>query len=205
MFEMMRGHPARVAPNAVELARHAREHELSMDGAFAVFREGWTKADGGALADGLEGMRRGVELLREQNVLVFDGLLKIALAEAEARAGGVNRAIVLLDGALATCDRTGYRAFESELHRVRGNILLTRDPADLAPAESLPNCNRHRQAARHTHSFGLRAALSLAKLYQSTGRFADAHAFLAPAFEGFSLTPEMPEIAEAQAMMERLA
>ena len=30
-------------------------------------------------------MRRGVELLREQNVLSFDGLLKIALAEAEAR------------------------------------------------------------------------------------------------------------------------
>ena len=32
-------------------------------------------------------MRRGVELLREQNILWFDGLLKIALAEAEARAG----------------------------------------------------------------------------------------------------------------------
>jgi len=50
-----------------------------------------------------------------------------------------------------------------------------------------------------------RATLSLAKLYQSTGRPNDAHAVLAPALEGFSPTPEMPEIAEAQALMEGLA
>ena len=52
-----------------------------------------------------------------------------------------------------------------------------------------------------TRSFELRAALSLAKLYQSTGRPADAYAVLAPALEGFSPTPEMPEIAEAQALL----
>jgi hypothetical protein len=56
-----------------------------------------------------------------------------------------------------------------------------------------------------TRAFELRAAPSLAKLYQSTGRPADAHAVLAPALEGFAPTPEMPEIAEAQALMERLA
>ena len=52
-----------------------------------------------------------------------------------------------------------------------------------------------------TRSFELRAALSLAKLYQSTGRPADARAVLAPALEGFAPTPEMPEIAEAQALL----
>jgi hypothetical protein len=52
---------------------------------------------------------------------------------------------------------------------------------------------------------GLRAALSLAKLYQSTARLVDAHAVLAPALEGFSPTPEMPEIAEAQALLGQLS
>jgi hypothetical protein len=47
----------------------------------------------------------------------------------------------------------------------------------------------------------LRAALSLAKLRQMAGRPAEAHAVLAPALEGFSPTPEMPEIAEAQALL----
>ena len=49
------------------------------------------------------------------------------------------------------------------------------------------------------------ASLSLAKLYQSTARPAEAHAVLAPALEGFAPTPEMPEIAEAQALLAKLA
>jgi hypothetical protein len=54
------------------------------------------------------------------------------------------------------------------------------------------------QSAR---SYELLASLALAKLYRSTDRPADAHAVLAPALEGFSPTPEMPEIAEAQALL----
>ena len=80
-------------------------------------------------------MRRGVEMLREQNVSYFDGLLKIALAETEAWAGDSDRAVAILDEALATCNRTGYRAFEAELHRARGEMLLKRDRVNPAPAE----------------------------------------------------------------------
>jgi predicted ATPase len=204
MFEMMRGQPARVAPNAAELARLARQHELSMNVAFGVFLEGWVKGVG-APGAGLEGMRRGVELLREQNVLVFDGLLKIGLAEAEARAGDIDRAVVLLDGALATAERTGYRSFEAELHRARGEILLKRHPTNLPPAEEAFLTAIAVAKRQGTRSFELRAALSLAKLYRSTGRPAVAHGVLAPALEGFAPTPEMPDIAEAQALLVALA
>ena len=51
-------------------------------------------------------------------------------------------------------------------------------------------------------SYELLAALSLAKLYQSTGRAAEACAILTPALDGFSPTAEMPEINEAQALLE---
>ena len=177
-----------------------REQELPLFQALGSFFRGG-RPHGGAPGGGLEDMRRGVELLREQNALTFDGLLKIALAEAEARAGDPDRAIAILDEALATCDRTGYRAFEAELHRARGEILLKRDPANPAPAEEAFLTAIAVAKQQGTRSFELRAALSLAKLYQSTGRPADAHAVLAPALEGFSPTPEMPEIAEAQALL----
>ena len=173
MFELMRGDHARAAPNAFELARLAREHDLPMWRAFGVFLEGWATAASGAPGGGLEDMRRGVELLREQNVLLFDGLLKIALAEAEARAGDPDRAVAILDEALATCDRTGYRAFEAELHRARGEILLKRDPANPAPAEEAFLTAIAVAKQQGTRSFELRAALSLAKLYQSTARPAE--------------------------------
>jgi uncharacterized protein YaaQ len=58
---------------------------------------------------------------------------------------------------------------------------------------------------QNSRSFKLRAALSLANLYQSTGRAADAHAALTPEIEGFSPTPELPEIEEAQALLAALA
>jgi hypothetical protein len=51
----------------------------------------------------------------------------------------------------------------------------------------------------------LLASLALAKLYQSTGRPTEAYGLLAPALEGFSPTLEMPEIAEAQALLGELS
>ena len=205
LFELMRGEHARVAPNVFELVRLAREHDLPMQGAFGVFLEGWATAASGAPAEGLAGMRRGVELLREQNVLYLDGLLKIALAEAEARAGDFDRAVAVLDEALATCDRLGFRAFEAELHRAQGQILLKRDAANPAPAEEAFLTAIAVAKHQATRSFELRAALALAKLYQSTARSVEAHAVLAPALEGFAPTSEMPEIAEAQALLTALA
>ena len=205
MFELMRGEHARAAQNAFELVRLTREYDLNLWGAFAVFLQGLAASHTGAPTDGLEDMRRGAELLREQNVLMFDGLLKIALADAEARAGDSDRAVAILDEALATCDRLGFRAFEAELHRARGEILLKRDPANPAPAEDALLTAIAVAKQQGARSFELRAALALAKLYQSTGRPADAHAVLAPALEGFSPTPEMPEFAEAQALLATLS
>jgi len=88
---------------------------------------------------------------------------------------------------------------------LRGEILLKRDPANTAPVEDallIAITIARQQKAR---SFELRAALSLAKLYHSTGRPADAYAVLASGLKGFSPTPEFPEIAEAQALLSALA
>ena len=112
---------------------------------------------------------------------------------------------MILDEALVTSERTGQRKFEAELHRARGELLLKRDPASPTPAEEALRTAVAVSKEQSTRIFELRAAMSLAKLYQSTGRPADAHAVLAPALEGFSPTPEMPEIAEAQTVLSRLA
>jgi predicted ATPase len=205
VFALMRRDMSRAAMNGIELAQLTREHDLPFWRPFGVFFEGLASLHGGTDGGGLVAMRRGVELRREQNILIFDGFLKIALAEAEARAGGVDRALAILDEALTTCDRTGHRTFEAELHRARGEILLKRDPTNPAPAEEALQAALGVARKQSTRIFEIRAALSLARLNQSTGRPADVDAVLAPALEGFSPTPEMPEIAEAQALLAALA
>jgi class 3 adenylate cyclase/predicted ATPase len=204
LFELMRGDMPRAALNIAELAKLTLKHDLPTWRSFAAFLEGVAIAHSGPASGGLEAMRRGIELLREQNVVVCDGLFKIALAEAEARAGDVERAVAVLDEALATCQRTGHRAFEAELHRARGAMLVKCDPANPAAAEEAFRTAIAVARQQGARSFELRASLSLAKLYQSADRSGEAHAILAPALEGFSPTPEMPEIAEAQALLERL-
>ena len=205
LFELMRGENARAAPNALELSHLARDHDLVMWRALGVFLQGCATAASGSIGGGLGDMRRRAELLSEQKVLLFDGLLKIALAEAEAAAGDLDHALTVLDEGLATADRLGHRTFEADLYRARGEILLKQNPADPAPAEeaflTALAITKH-QGAR---SFSLRAALALAKLYQSTGRPAEAHGVLAPALEGFPPTPEMPQIDQAQALLAALS
>jgi predicted ATPase len=205
MFELMRGDHLCAAQNAFDLARLAREHDLTLWRAFGVFLQGWAASQSGTPADGLEDMRRGAELLREQNALLYDGLLKVALAGAEAGAGDLGRAIAVVDEALATSNSTGYRAFEAELHRERGEALLKRDPANSAPAEDAFRTAIATAQKQGTRSFELRASLALAKLYQSTARPVEAHAVLAPALDGFAPTSQMPELAEAQALLGTLA
>jgi len=110
----------------------------------------------------------------------------------------------VIDEAPALVGETGEHWFDAGLHRIRGEILLKQNPADPAPAEAAFLAAIAVAQQQKARSFELRAALSLAKLYQSTGRPADARDVLKPALEGFSPTPEFPEIGKAHALFEAL-
>src|SRR6516165_2861813 len=110
-----------------------------------------------------------------------------------------------IDEAFRLSNAVEHRCSLPFLHRLRGEILLTRDPADPAPAEEAFRTSIAIAKEQGARSPILLASLALAKLFQSTARPAEARAVLVPALEGFAPTPDMPEIAEAQALMERLA
>jgi predicted ATPase len=126
------------------------------------------------------------------------------LAELEATARGPDAALTLIDRGLAIAQEMGRLFTDPYLHRLRGEILLKRDPANPAPAEEAFQTAIAIAEEQGARSYVLLASLSLAKLYQSTARPDEAYAVLAPALEGFTPTPEMPEIAEAQTLLERL-
>ena len=132
---------------------------------------------------------------------MFDGLLKIALAEAEAAEGEIAAALATVNHALAESRRTGHRCFDAELHRTRGEVLLKQNPANIAPVEQALLTAISVAQSQKARSFELRAALALAKIYRVAGRGADAHAALAPALEGFAPTGELPEVEQSRALL----
>ena len=131
--------------------------------------------------------------------------LEASLAEAEAGAGETDAGLRRLHGAFAALERTGERFYEAEMHRIRGAILLQRDPADAAAAERAFQTAIAVAQQQKARSFELRAALSLTKLYRAANRCAEAYAVLMPAVEGFPPTRQFPQLTEAQALLSALS
>ena len=174
-------------------------------GTVAEMVVGWAH---GRLANPTEGaakMRQALAVLINKGGRLLVAFFQGLLADLELETLGADSAFARIDEALVNADQATNFASLPFLHRLRGDILLKRNPPNIAPAEDAYQTAIAVSQQQGARSFELRAALSLAKLYQSTDRPAEAHAVLAPALEGFSPTLEMPEIAEAQALVAALA
>ncbi|PWT93767.1 MAG: hypothetical protein C5B56_00180, partial [Proteobacteria bacterium] len=206
VFEMIRRDAAAAARHIDALVDLSRAHEMGMWMTYSKFLEPWARrgADGPA-GSRLADMRDGIGACRSQSLANFTPFFTTELAEAEAKAGELETALATIDGVITEIDVHGQRALAAESHRIRAEILLKRDAANTAPAEEAFLRAIALAQQQKAKSFELRAALALAKLYQSANRAADAHAVLAPALEGFSPTPEFPEVEEAQALLAVLA
>ena len=205
ILEAFRNDPAASLLAAESLLEFARGHDIAL---YAAWGENWLIWARGRLQDpraGARELRHALAAYMEQGNKVFAPHYYGLIAELEMMADRADAALASVDSGLALAQETGERWTDPLLYRLKGKIILKRDPANTAGAEEAFIAAIAIARQQGTRSFELRAALSLAKLYQSTGRPAEAHAVLAPALEGFSPTPEMPEIVETQALMGRLA
>jgi predicted ATPase len=205
LLDTERDEPA-AALRSAEMA-HALGREHGMDYYVSAGRAlaGWAR---GRLHDpevGVQEFRQALADYFDQGNKTCAPLFHGMLAQLEAATRGPDAALTLIEQGVAIAAETGERFTDPYLHRLRGDILHKRDPANAAPAEEAFQTALAIAKQQGARSWGLRAALSLAKLYQSSSRPAEAHAVLAPALEGFSPTPEMPEIAEAHALLLQLA
>jgi class 3 adenylate cyclase/predicted ATPase len=193
--------PGLARPHAEELLGVAHEHGLPMRLADGSFYHGWARWCAGD-GDGEARMREGLALWNEMDYRLFAPLTGTLLAERDAEAGRVEVGLATLDAQLAAIEQTGQRWFDAEVHRVRGELLLKLRRPDVAAAESAFMRAIEIARSQQTRTFELRAALSLAKLYQTAGRNQVASELLVPALVGFNAGPEVPEVEEAQRLSQ---
>ena len=178
-----------------------REHGLALYLALGALPLAWARAKLGDRDAGSAEFRQALaEYARQGNKFLLP-FYRGLLAEIEAESEDADAALAGIDGALALAGETGEHWFDAGLHRIRGEILLKQNPADPALAEAAFLAAIAFAQQQKARSFELRAALSLANLYRATGRDPDARAALRPALEGFSPTPEFPEVTDAQALL----
>ena len=148
--------------------------------AFAIIVHGWAGARLGERDTGGVELNEGLTDYTRQGNRLFLPFFWGLLAEIEAQGRGAEGALTRVDDALALAVETGEHWSNSFLHRVRGEISLSRDPANTGPAEEAFLTAITIAQQQKARSFELRAALALARLYQSTDRPADAFAVLSP-------------------------
>jgi predicted ATPase len=128
---LVRCNPEAVATYGRALADIVSRYDLPASWAgFAVFFQGWAKRSDSAEESRLAEMRRGLAIAREQGNIFLLSSPEAALAEAEAGAGETDAGLRRLDDALAELERTEQHWYEAEMHRIRAEILLKRDPAN---------------------------------------------------------------------------
>jgi predicted ATPase len=113
--------------------------------------------------------------------------------------------LTALAEALAGTETTEARFSAAELSRLQGALLLQQAVPDAAQAEACFQQALAIARQQQAKSWELRAATSLARLWQSQGKRAEAHALLAPIYGWFTEGFDTADLQDAKALLEELA
>lgn len=127
------------------------------------------------------------------------------MIDASDPAAAGDAGLDVLDEALAVAASTGEGSYDAELHRLKGELLLARTPADTAAAEA---CFEQALAVARRQgalSLELRAAMSLAQLQRRRGEHDAARDLVAPICERFEEGFETADMRRARAFLDLYA
>jgi predicted ATPase len=195
-------------------------HDRAMDGtalaiqqgftlfvAWGTVTRGWALTQQEQWAAGMATMREGIEAAMATGSGWFRPYFLALLAEAHEKTGSLAEGLNALAEALALADKTGERYYEAELYRLKGQLMLAQE-GPKGNTEEVEQCflqalavARHQQAK----SLELRAATSLARLWQQQGKQREAHALLSEVYGWFTEGLDTKDLQEAKALLDELA
>ncbi len=198
----LRRRPAAQA-RAEEVIALATTHRIAHWETEAIINRGWLLVERGENEAGIVLLRQGMEIRQQTGVVMFSPEFLSFLIEAYGRANQFEQGLAVVADTLALANSTGERYWSAELHRQKGELLL----AQGATQEAVEGCFlqaldiARRQNAK---ALELRAALSLARLWQQQGRQSEAYRLLAAIYGWFSEGFDTPDLQDAQSLLAEL-
>jgi predicted ATPase len=184
---------------------------LAVEQGFPIWRamssipRGWALVQQGQAQEGIEQMHQGLRAHHATGAEIGRPYWLALLAEAHGSIGEPEAGLTVLMEALTLVDTTGERWYEPELYRLKGALLLQQASDNQAEAE---NCFQQAIAVaqnQQAKSFELRAAISLARLWQQQGKRQEAYDLLAPVYHWFTEGFDTADLQEAKALLDALA
>lgn len=157
---------------------------------------GWSLAVRGQSGEGISEIQRGLAGCRTAGVEMDRPYYLALLAEALLRDAQPGEALRVLEEALEIISNKREFFYEAELHRLRGSVLMEVGKSSLK--EVAGSYRQAMEIARGQAALGLelRAALSLARLWQDQGRQREARDLLAETYGRFTEGFDTADLAE---------
>src|SRR5262249_41006840 len=109
-----------------------------------------------------------------------------------------------LEEALEAVQNNGERFYEAKVYRLNGELLVQDTPASQEEAEEHFQQALDVASRQQAKSWELRAAMSLARLWQRQGQRAAARELLAPVYHWFTEGFDTADLQEARALLVEL-
>ncbi|HEX9125541.1 MAG TPA: adenylate/guanylate cyclase domain-containing protein [Methylomirabilota bacterium] len=166
--------------------------------------DAWVQAEeGGGEAAGSQ-LRRHIDEYRAMGNDLWVPCFLSLLASTHLKHGAIDAGLGAVADALGTSDATASRLWDPEFHRLKGELLLARDPeaapdAEIAFGQAIDLARQQR-----TKSWELRAALSLSRLWQRQGKREAAAALLGDVLGWFTEGFDTADLREARLFLDEL-
>jgi predicted ATPase len=170
----------------------------------ATHLRGWTLAMQGQHEAGMAEMQQGLADILATGQALAQPFCLVRMAEAIGSAGHVDHGLRLLAEALAAFEASGRGDMLAEAYRLQGEFLLRQAVPDAAQAEAWVQRALAIARRQQAKSWELRAAMSLARLWQQQGKRKEARSLLAPTYGWFTEGFDTPDLQEAKALLEEL-
>jgi predicted ATPase len=198
------GDRAVAAAHAQEQVALAEEKGSLYWKANGMAKQGFLLALAGRASDAIEMSISGIAAFRTTGATLRIPLYLQHLARAHAELGQFEEAWRCIGEAMTAVETTKEKWCEADIHRTAGEIALMLPEPDAAKAQA--HFERAIAIAREQQakSWELRAATSLARLWQSQGWRSEAHDRLAPIYGWFTEGFDTLDLKEAEALLDEL-
>jgi predicted ATPase/DNA-binding winged helix-turn-helix (wHTH) protein len=202
----------------------SREHGLVMYQAMATIVQAWALLKQGRTEQTVEQMRQGLAALQTTGTERVRPHFLALLAEAMDTDRRAEEGLRLLEEAQAIIDRNSERYYQAELYRLQGELLLKQSKGRCIPqmltggtavveaespavtdAEGCFNESIKIAQRQKAKSLELRAAISMARLYQNQGRLKEARSLLAQIYDNFTEGFDTMDLREAKVLLNELS
>jgi class 3 adenylate cyclase/predicted ATPase len=193
-----------VQERAEEATILSLEQGLQFWASCGMILHGWALTRQKQYEVGIEKMHHGLDAWHVTGAALQLTNWWALLAETYGDIGRVEEGLSLLVKALSLGGKTGEHFYEAEIHRLKGQLLLQQASDNQTEAESCFHQAISIAQNQSAKSWELRAATSLARLWQAQGKRQAAFELLAPVYGWFTEGFDTADLQDAKTLLGKL-